>query len=67
MTTRRKLALACIAADVAENGKLTQTGIRAYIESHISRAALNEAMRAGQAIYNRAHGIEPRTGFWTKS
>lgn len=50
---RRMMILAVIAADVAENGKMTRPGIRAYIENRISRQVIEPAIQAGLAIYNR--------------
>ncbi len=49
----RKLAMAIIAADVAETGKAGKAAIRAYVETRLSMANFRIACAAGQAIYQR--------------
>lgn len=53
--SRRQITIACVAADVAENGRVTTIGLRAYIEGRISRQVFDAAIRAGRAIYERGH------------
>ena len=50
---KRKDALNIIRIDAAQHGKATTPGIRAYIENNVSQAAFLEAVRLGQAIYER--------------
>ena len=52
--SKRKLAIAAVIADVFENGKLGRAGIEAYIAGRLSQATLNEAMRAGQMLRDKA-------------
>jgi len=55
--SRRQIILHLIALDIAEHGKLSKHGIRLYVENRISWQAIQPAIRAGQAIYEkRQHG-----------
>ena len=67
---RRKIALAVVVADVAEHGEAGRTALRAYIETRMSRASFNEAIRTGRSIYERAHpekATPVRNGYWTRA
>jgi len=67
---RRKLAIAVIVADVAENGIAGKTAMRAYVENRLSYQTFQAAIRTGLAIHNRKRGavpVESATGtYWTK-
>ena len=56
---RRKVAMACITADVYENGLATKIGIRAYIETRMSMRSFQEAIRLGQALRERDSKVAP--------
>lgn len=54
---RRKLSIQIIIADVAENGVVTKIGIRAYVETRMSKQTFNEAIEVGQKIYQCEHPL----------
>ena len=54
--TKRKAAIVAIVADVAENGKATHIGIRAYVENRISAKAFKEAREQGLRVYKARGG-----------
>lgn len=56
---RRKVAMACITADVYENGKATKIGLRAYIETRMSMQSFQEAIRLGLRLRERDGGVAP--------
>lgn len=66
---RRKIAIAIITADVAENGIAGKAAIRAFVESRLSRSTFDQACAIGQAIYQRKRANEAGAvnGYWTKA
>ena len=53
MTDREK-AMACIAAEVAQEGRVTRHAIRLYIETRMSPASFREAIDRGQKVADAA-------------
>lgn len=49
---RRLIALETIRIDVARHGKMTTTGMRAYVENKVSHAAMLEAAAIGLRQFN---------------
>jgi hypothetical protein len=50
---KRKDALTIIRAEVAEEGRMTQRAMRAYVENRVSRKSFDDACRQGMAIWTR--------------
>jgi hypothetical protein len=49
---RRAIVLKLITLDVAQHGRLTQHGVRLYVENRVSWQAIQPHIQAGLAIWN---------------
>lgn len=56
--TKRDVALQMIRIDVAQHGRVTAEGLRAFLENRVSREAFNSACVQGLLQYQRRQAGE---------